>query len=126
LLVLKLVWLEGRHGLDKREPDGAEKKYLNGGEIEKKKKMPETPPVNKNRIAKIATIVAFVASVYALGGHLYSDFESNLQKIKDAAAKQALTDRDRMNYRAAQELFKDSVRKSFRELYLKEHLKSKF
>lgn len=88
--------------------------------------MTDTPQPSKYSMAKIAAVIAVVGSLYALGGHLYSDFQSNLQKIKDAAAKQALTDRDRMNYRAQQELFKDSVRKSFRELYAKEHLKSKF
>lgn len=74
----------------------------------------------------MAAIVAFVGSVYALGGHLYSDYKSNLQKIKEAAAQQALTDRDRMNYRANMRLFQDSVRKAINKLDQKNHIEKTF
>lgn len=88
--------------------------------------MSEEEAPRKISFAKIASAIAVIGSIYAFGAHLYGDYQSNLQKIKDGAAQQVRTDIDRANYRAGMSKFQDSVRESFRELYRKEHLKPKF
>lgn len=87
--------------------------------------MSETQPP-KTSVAKIVGIITVVGSLYAFGGHLYNDYQSNLQKIREAAAKEALTDLDRMNYRANMRLFQDSVRKAINKLDQKNHIEKTF